>query len=145
MYFGEGTRVGKHGLDYDVVEWLLKGLKHWSHYLATNNLFASMNLFYNLIVHSIWARGTVRCSSKNLPGGLYKKPKSEVKGSVLISMHIHRQIGVVSKQNKKLVMLLSTTAAPWEPSAKVLHHIPGLIGQLIVPSSWMHHQYVEYM
>lgn len=54
-------------------------------------------------------------------------------------------MGVVSWQDKKLVTLLSTAAAPWEPNSKVLRRIPGLQGQLVVPSSPMHRQYVEYM
>ena len=54
-------------------------------------------------------------------------------------------MGVVSWQDKKLVTLLSTAAAPWAPNCTVLRRIPGLRGQLKVPSSPMHRQYVEYM
>jgi hypothetical protein len=64
---------------------------------------------------------------------------------MIIWNHVHRQMGVVSWQDKKLVTLLSTAAAPWEPNSKVLRRIPGLQGQLVVPSSPMHRQYVEYM
>ena len=51
-------------------------------------------------------------SSKNLLVGLYKESNSDVRGSILIRMHIHRQMGDVSWQYKKLVTLLSTTATP---------------------------------
>jgi hypothetical protein len=64
---------------------------------------------------------------------------------MLIRTHVHRQMGVVSWQDKKLVTLLSTAAPPWGRNVKVLRRIPGLRGQLIVPSSPMHVQYVEYM
>ena len=145
VYFGEGTGAGPHGLGYHVVERMVKGLENRGHCLVIDNFFASVNLFHDLMCKGIWATGTVRRTSKNLPGGLYREPDSSVRGSMVIWNHIHRQMGVVSWQDKKLVTLLSTAAAPWEPNSKVLRRIPGLHGQLVVPSSPMHRQYVEYM
>ena len=87
----------------------------------------------------------MRRTSKNLPGRLYREPDTAVRGSMLIWNHVHRQMGVVSWQDKKLVTLHSTAAAPWEPNSKVLRRIPGLRGPLVVLSSPMHRQYVEYM
>ena len=97
------------------------------------------------MVRGIWATGTVRRRSKNLPGGLYREPNSDIKGSMLIRTHVHRQMGVVSWQDSKLVTLISTAAPPWAPEVTVLRRIPGLRGQLLVPSSPMHVQYTEYM
>ena len=145
VYFGEGTCAGTHGLGYHVVERMVRGLENRGHCLVIDNFFASVNLFHELMCKGIWATGTVRRTSKNLPGGLYREPDSNVRGSMVIWNHVHRQMGVVSWQDKKLVTLLSTAAAPWEPNTKVLRRIPGLHGQLMVPSSPMHRQYVEYM
>ena len=145
VYFGEGTGAGPHGLGYHVVERMVRGLEYRGHCLVIDNFFASVNLFHELMVKGIWATGTVRRTSKNLPSGLYREPDSSVRGSMVIWNHVHRQMGVVSWQDKKLVTLLSTAAAPWEPNSKVLQRIPGLQGQLMVPSSPMHRQYVEYM
>lgn len=64
---------------------------------------------------------------------------------MLIRTHVHRQMGVVSWQDSKLVMLISTAAPPWAPDVTVLRSIPGLRGQLIVPSLPMHVQYTKYM
>lgn len=97
------------------------------------------------MVRGIWATGTVRRRSKNLPGGLHREPNSDVRGSMLIRTHVHRQMGVVSWQDSKLVTLISTAAPPWAPEVTVLRRIPGLRDQLIVPSSPMHVQYTEYM
>ena len=145
VYFGEGTGAGTHGLGFHVVERMVKGLENRGHCLVIDNFFASVNLFHELMCKGIWATGTVRRTSKNLPGGLYRQPDSTVRGSMVIWTHVHRQMGVVSWQDKKMVTLLSTAAAPWEPNTKVLRRIPGLKGQLVVPSSPMHRQYVEYM
>ena len=145
VYFGEGTGAGPHGLGYHVVERMVRGLENRGHCLVIDNFFASVNLFHELMCKGIWATGTVRRTSKNLPGGLYREPNTNVRGSMVIWNHVHRQMGVVSWQDKKLVTLLSTAAAPWEPNIKVLRRIPGLRGQLVVPSSPMHRQYVEYM
>ena len=145
VYFGEGTGAGPHGLGYHVVERMVKGLEHRGHCLVIDNFFASVNLFHELMCKGIWATGTVRRTSKNLPAGLYREPDPSVRGSMVIWNHVHRQMGVVSWQDKKMVTLLSTAAAPWEPNSKVLRRIPGLQGQLVVPSSPMHRQYVEYM
>ena len=73
VYFGEGTGAGKHGLGYHVVDRMVRGLEHRGHCLVVDNLFASVNLFHHLMCKGIWATGTVRRSSKNLPGGLYRK------------------------------------------------------------------------
>lgn len=145
VYFGEGSGSGEHGLGYHVVDRMIKGLEHRGHILVVDNLFASVNLFHHLMVQGIWATGTVRRRSKNLPAGLYRDGDSEVRGSMLIRTHVHRQMGVVSWQDKKLVTLLSTATAPWAPNTKVLRRVVGLQGQLVVPSSPMHQQYVEYM
>ena len=145
VYFGEGTGAGPHGLGYHVVERMMKGLEHRGHCLVIDNFFGSVNLFHELMCQGIWATGTVRKTSKNLPGGLYRDTDPTVRGSMLIRNHVHRQMGVVSWQDKKMVTLLSTAAAPWEPNTQVLRRIPGMRGQLIVPSSPMHRQYVEYM
>jgi hypothetical protein len=145
VYFGEQTGAGAHGLGYHVEERMVKGLENRGHCLVIDNFFASVNLFHELMCKGIWATGTVRRTSKNLPGGLYRQPDATVRGSMVIWNHVHRQMGVVSWQDKKLVTLLSTAAAPWEPNTKVLRRIPGLTGQLVVPSSPMHRQYVEYM
>jgi hypothetical protein len=145
VYFGERTGAGPHGLGYHVIERMVAGLENRGHCLVIDNFFASVNLFHDLMCKGIWATGTVRRTSKNLPRGLYREPDTTVRGSMLIWNHVHRQMGVVSWQDKKLVTLLSTAAAPWEPNSKVLRRIPGLRGQLVVPSSPMHQQYVEYM
>jgi len=145
VYFGENSGMGEHGLGYHVVQRMVAGLHHKGHVLVVDNVFGSVNLFHELMVNRIWATGTVRRTSKNLPGSLYRKADSIVRGSMLIKNHIHKQMGVVSWQDKKLVTLLSTAAPPWEPNTKVLRRILGLRGQLIVPSSPMHRQYVEYM
>ena len=120
VYFGEGTGAGPHGLGYHVVKRMVKGLENWGHCLVIDNFFASVNLFEELMCKGMWATGTVRRTSKNLPGGLYREPDSTIRGSMVIWNHIHRQMGVVSWQDKKLVTLLSTAAAPWEPNSKVL-------------------------
>ena len=145
VYFGEGTGAGPHGLGYHVVERMVRGLENRGHCLVIDNFFASVNLFHELMCKGIWATGTVCRTSKNLPEGIYREPDATVRGSMVIWNHVHRQMGVVSWQDKKLVPLLSTAAAPWEPNNKVLRRIPGLTGQLVVPSSPMHRQYVEYM
>jgi len=145
VYFGEGTGTGPHGLGYHVVGRLMSGLEHRGHHLVIDNLFASVNLFHKLMVDGTWATGTVRRTSKKLPGGLYREVDAEVRGSMLIRTHIHRQIGVVSWQDKKLVTLLSTAVPPWTPGVSVLRHVSGIRGQLIIPSSLMHTSYVEYM
>ena len=145
VYFGEGTGAGPHGLGYHVVERMVRGLEYRGHCLVIDNSFASVNLFHELMCKGIWATGTVRRTSKNLPRGLYREPNTTVRGSMVIWNDVHRHMGVVSWQDKKMVTLLSTTAAPCEPNTKVLRRIPGLQGQLVVPSSPMHRQYVEYM
>ena len=137
--------MGEHGLGYHVVERMVAGLHHRGHCLVVDNLFASVNLFHDLMVDRIWATGTVRKTSKNLPGGLYRKSNSEMRGSMLIRVHVHRQIGCVSWQDSKLVTLISTAAPPWAPDVSVLRRVPGLRGQLRVPSSPMHLQYMEDM
>jgi hypothetical protein len=146
VYFGEGTGCGEHGLGYHVIDCMMDGLEHGGHCLVVDNLFANVNLFHHLIVRGIWATGTVRQTSKNLPNGLYRDSNPQIRGSMLIRTHIHRQMGVVSWQDKKLVTLLSIATPPWEPNMKVLQRgIPCVSSQLIVPSSPMHKQYVEYM
>lgn len=145
IYFGAGTGTEEHGLGCHVVERLVQGLHHRGHCLVVDNLFASVNLFHELMVQGIWATGTVRRTSKNLPEGLYRESDNAVRGSMLIRTHVFRQMGVVSWQDSKFVTLLSTAAAPWEPNVKVLRRIEGLRGQLVVPSSPMHCHYVEYM
>ena len=112
VYFGEGTWAGPHGLGYHVVERMVKGLENRGHCLVIDNFFASVNLFHELMCKGIWATGTVRRTSKNLPGGLYREPDAIVRGSMVICNHVHRQMGVVSWQDKKLVTLLSTAATP---------------------------------
>jgi len=71
VYFGEGTGVEEHGLGYHVVQKMVAGLENRGHILVVDNLFASVNLFHELMVNGIWATSTVRRTSKNLPGGLY--------------------------------------------------------------------------
>ena len=124
---------------------MMSGLENQGHVLVINNFFGSVNLFHDLMCKGIWATGTVRKNRKNLPGGLNRELDPSVRGSMLIRNHVHRQMGVVSWQDKKLVTLFSTAAAPWEPNTKVLRRVDGLRGRLIVPSSPMHRQYVEYM
>lgn len=143
--FGEGTGVGPHSLGYHVVERMVKGLENRGYVLVIDNFFASVNLFHELMCQGIWATGTVCKNSKNLPEGLYLKEDDVVCGSMLLRTHVHRQMGVVSWQDKKLVTLLSTAAPPWAPNTKVLRRIPGMTGQLIVPSLPMVTQYIEYM
>lgn len=78
VYFGEGTGVGEHGLGYHVVDRMVRGLENRGHCLVVDNLFASVNLFHHLMCLGIWATGTVRRNSKNLPGGLYRKSDDAV-------------------------------------------------------------------
>ena len=145
VYFGEGTGVGEHGLGYHVVQRMVEGLGGRGHCLVVDNLFASVNLFHELMVMGIWATGTVRKNSKNLPSGLYRKTDKAERGSMLIRTHVHRQMGVLSWQDKKLVTILSTAVPPWAPGVSVLRREKGRSGRLIVPSSPMHTQYTEYM
>lgn len=145
VYFGEGTGMEEHGLGYHVVERMVAGLHHRGHCLVVDNLFASVNLFHQLMVNGIWATGTVRRNNKNLPGGLYRVLQPDVRGSMLLRTHVHRQIGCVSWQDSKLVTLISTAAAPWAPGVTVLRRVPGVQGQLKVSSSPMYLQYMEYM
>ena len=145
VYFGEGTWAGPNGLAYHVVERMVEGLENRGHCLVIDNFFASVNLFHELMTKGIWATGTVRRNSKYLPSGLYRKEDARVRGYMLIRNHIHRQMSVVSWQDKQMVTLLSTAAAPWEPNTQVLRRMPELRGHLIVPSSPMLVQYVEYM
>jgi len=106
----------------------MSGLEHRGHHLVIDNLFASVNLFHKLMVDGTWAIGTVGRSSKNLPAGLYREVDSEIRGSMLIRTHIHRQIGVMSWQNKKLVTFLSTAVALWPLGVTVLRRILGIRG-----------------
>jgi hypothetical protein len=146
VYFGESIGLGEHGLRYHVVDRMMRGLEHRGHCVVVDSLFASVNVFYYLMVHDIWATGIVRRTSKNLPGRLYRESNPEVRRSMLIRTHVHRQMGVVSWQDKKLVTLLSTTIPPWEPNVKVFYRgVDSVQGQLVVPSSPMHKQYVEYV
>jgi hypothetical protein len=138
VYFGEGTGAGPHGLGYHVVERMVDGLHGRGHYLVIDNLFASVNLFYSLMTKRIWGTGTVWRSSKNLPTGLYRASNADIRGTMLIRTHVHRQMGVLSWQDKKLVTLLSTTAPLWAPNVKAPRRIPGLRGKLLVPSSSMY-------
>ena len=96
VYFGEGTGAGPHGLGYHVVERMVKGLENRGHCLVIDNFFASVNLFHDLMCKGIWATGTVRRTSKNLPGGIYRDPDTTARGSMVIWNHVHRQMGVVS-------------------------------------------------
>ena len=145
VYFGEGTGMGWHGLGYHVVMRLVAGLERRWHCLVVDNLFASVNLFHELMCLGYWATGTVRRASKNLPTGLYRETKDLERGSMVIRTHNHRQMGVVSWQDKCLVTLLSTAASPWEPGLSVLRRVPGMRGQLVVPASPILLQYQEYM
>lgn len=145
VYLGEGTGLGWYGLGYHVVISMVEGLERRWHHLVVDNAFASVNLFHELMARGMWATGTVRLSSKNLPSGLYRNTKDAERGSLLIRVHDHRQMAVVSWQDKCLVTLLSTAASPWEPGVSVLRRIPGMRGQLKVPSSPIHVQYQEYM
>ena len=145
VYFGEGTGLGPHGLGYHVVLRMIAGLEQRWHCLVVDNLFASVNLFHELMVLGMWATGTVRKTSKNLPDGLYRESDNAVRGSMVIKVHDHRQMAVVSWQDKCLVTLLSTAANPWEPGVVVLRKLKGMRGQLVVPSSPIHTQYQEYM
>ena len=129
-----------------MVQRLVHGLEGRGHCLVVDNLFASVNLFHDLMVKGIWATGTVKRRSKNLPAGLYRKCEDkDERGSMLIRTHVHRQMGVLSWQDSKLVTILSTAASPWAPNVFVLRREKGRREQLIVPSSPMHTQYVEYM
>jgi hypothetical protein len=74
----------------------MTGLENRGHCFVVDNLFASVNLFHQLMVNGIWATGTVRHISKNLPSGLYRESNPHVRGSMLIRTHVHRQMGVVS-------------------------------------------------
>jgi hypothetical protein len=109
VYFGKSTWCGEHGLGYHVVDRMMDGLEHRGHCLVVDNLFASVNLFYHLMVRRIWATDTIRWTNKNLPSGLYRNSNPQIRGSMLIRTHVHRQMGVVSWQDKKLMTLLSTT------------------------------------
>jgi hypothetical protein len=53
VYFGEGTGTSEHGLGYHVVERMMTGLENRDHYLVIDNLFASVNLFHQLMVNGI--------------------------------------------------------------------------------------------
>ena len=121
VYFGEGTWFGEHGLGYHVVERMIVGLHHWDHCLVVDNLFGSVTLFHELMVQGFWATSTVRRRRKNMPG-VYREPNSDVKGSILIKTHVHQQMGVVSWQELKLVMLISIAAPPWASEVTVLWH-----------------------
>ena len=145
VYFGEGTGAGPNGLAYHVVERMVAGLENRGHCLVIDNFFGSVNLFHELMCNGIWATGTVRRLSKNLPAGLLRTVDGNMRGSMVIWTHVHRQMAVVSWQDKKLVTLLSRATSPWEPNTSVLRRIPGRRGQVEVPSSPMHRQYVEYM
>jgi hypothetical protein len=102
------------------------GLNGRGHCLVVDNLFSSVNLLHHLMVEGTWAIGTVRRTSKNLPEGLYRKIDGEIRGMMLIRTHVHRQMGVVSWKDKKLVTLLTTATTPWEPNVQVLRRIRGL-------------------
>ena len=84
VYFGEGTGAGPHGLGYHVVERMVKGPENRGHCLVIDNFFASVNLFHDLMCKGIWATGTVRRTSKNLPGGIYRDPDTTARGSMVI-------------------------------------------------------------
>jgi hypothetical protein len=96
VYFGEGTGLGEHSLSYHVVDRMMRGLEHRGHCLIVDNLFASINLLHHLMVNGIWATGTIGRTSKNLSGGLYRESKPQVQGSMLIRIHVHMQMGLVS-------------------------------------------------
>lgn len=53
VYFGEGTGAGPHGLGYHVVERMVVGLEYRGHHLVVDNLFASVNLFHELMVQGV--------------------------------------------------------------------------------------------
>ena len=108
VYPGEGSGNGEYGLGYHVVDRMVTGLEHRGHCLVVDNLFASVNLFHHLMCQGIWATGTVQRTSKNLPTGLYRDSNEKVRGSMVIRNHIHRQMGLVGWEDKKLVTLLST-------------------------------------
>ena len=96
VYFGEGTSLGEHGLGYHIVDRMMRGLKHQGHYLIVDNQFASINLLHHLMENGIWATGNIKKTSKNLSSGLYRESKPQVWRSMLIRIHVHMQMGLVS-------------------------------------------------
>lgn len=64
---------------------------------------------------------------------------------MVLAVHNHKQLDVVSWQDKKLVTLLSTAVDVWAPNVHVLHKILGLYGKLLIPSSVIYVAYQEFM
>jgi hypothetical protein len=146
VYEGKGTGLGPHGLGYHVVSRLIEGLDGRGHVVVVDNLFASVNLFHELMVRGFWGTGTVKLSSKNLPRASLKRDSDpQDKGNVVIKMHQSRQITAISWQDHKLVSMLSTAADAWAPETTVLRREKGKRMREKVPSTPVHVQYTEFM
>ena len=98
----------EHGLGERVVLQLTEPFRHKNHQVYCDNFFSSPALFEELLLHNIYACGTVRCDRRQFPFALRGLKLS--RGS-----HEFRQRGNLSAivwQDKRQVSVLSTLNTP---------------------------------
>lgn len=98
----------EHGLGARVVLQLTEPFRHKYHRVFCDNLFSSPALFDELLLHNLYACGTVRCDRHEFPSAL--------KGLKLVRENLEfRQRGSLSAivwQDKRQVSVLSTLTTP---------------------------------
>jgi hypothetical protein len=131
---------------YDVVMNLIKGLDQKWHTICMDNLFSSLRLFHDMLVLGFWAMGTLRANRVGIPKAIASN-KGELgrQGSLVIKMHKHRQMTVMSWQDNNIVNLLSTKQDAWRPNCTIVRKERGRRFAMLVPSSPVQQEYEEFM
>ena len=111
-----------------------------------DNLLSSPRLFHDMLFQGFWATGTLRANRVGVPKVISEKRRElDRRGSLVIKMHKHRQMTVMSWHDNNIVNLLSTKQDAWRPNCSVVRKERGRRFAMVVPSSPILQEYEEFM
>jgi hypothetical protein len=98
------------------------------------------------MIDGFLAIGTVKNNQVDLPRALAEhRPEAGKQGSLVIKMHRHRQMAVVSWQDFDMLSLLSIKKDAWVSHLNVLQRKRGQRHQMVVPSIPIYREYGDFM
>jgi hypothetical protein len=140
---------GEPKLAHKVVVELSRDIEEKGHVIAMDNFFTSVGLFKELAKKAIYATGTLRSNRIGIPSALKNtKAFSRVpQGTLDWRMHESRSMSSVLWKDKKLVLLLSTSAIPIGFSCVPVDTVSRRNGAVreAIPTSPMHVEYTTHM
>jgi hypothetical protein len=136
-------------LAHKVVVELSRDIEGKGHVIAMDNFFTSVGLFKELAENAIYATGTLRSNHIGIPSA-FKNTKAFSRvpqGTLDWRMHESRSMSSVLWKDKKLVLLLSTSAIPIGFSCVPVDTVSRRNGAVreAIPTSPMHVEYTTHM